>query len=81
MKEKVLVADEYDSFQLVVVVVAGTQRHDKVAQTDERRVDGCENAHDHVTNERVLLRRVEHAALEALRVRPVKHARRVEALF
>jgi len=32
----VFVADDDDMFQLVVVVVTGTQWHDEVAQSDER---------------------------------------------
>jgi len=48
LADVLLVADDDDVFQFVVVEVAGSQRHDEVAQTDQRRVRVGEQTDDHV---------------------------------
>lgn len=59
-----LVADDDDVLELVLLEVAGSERHDEVAQADERRVGVGEETDDHVVTEhrhRRLLARL-HAA-------------------
>ena len=46
-----LVADDDDVFELVLLEVAGSERHDEVAQADERRVSVGEEADDHVVTQ------------------------------
>lgn len=45
------VSDEHDVFELAEQEVAGSERHDEVAQTDQRRMCVGEQTDDHVTAE------------------------------
>ena len=56
LADVVLVADDDDVLELAEVVVASAQRHDKVAQPDQRRLGLGEQADDHVVTQHRLRR-------------------------
>ena len=54
LADVVLVSDDDDVLEFAVLVVAGTQRHDEVAQTDQRRLGlGEQTDHDVVAHHRL----------------------------
>jgi len=69
------VADEHDGLELVVVVVAGAQWQDKVAEAQDRRLGVGEDADDDVVGEEVFLVGSDCVGLDELLFDPVEHAR------